>query len=97
MVHRASQISVGKRDAAEGRVPQNFSRGRLTTSAKEESGLRAQISVTPAVQDNAGDVPLRAESGAAKHLRELFSDLSFIVSEGCSDQLRSTTISLLFR
>ena len=96
MVHRASQISVGKRNPAERCIAQNLARGRLTTSAKKESRLRTQISVAPAVQDNAGDVPLRAETGAAEHLRELFTDLSFIVSEGCSDQFRATPISLLF-
>src|SRR5579863_4285840 len=97
MVHCASQVGVGKRDPAERCIPQDFSRGRSTTSAKEESGLRAEISVAPAVQNNTGDIPLRAEAAAPKHLRELFTDLSFIVSEGCSDQLRATTVALLFR
>ncbi len=57
MVHRPSQIGVGKSDPAERRLAQDFSSGGLAASAKEESRLRAQIGVTPAIQDDSRDVP----------------------------------------
>ena len=97
MVHRPSQIGVGKSDPAERRLAQDFSSGGLAASAKEESRLRAQIGVTPAIQDDSRDVPLGVEAGAGKHLRELLTDLPFIVPEGSSDHFCAALISLRFR
>jgi len=63
MVHRAREIGVGKRDPAERCIPQNFSRGRFTASAKEESGLRLRGEEGEFVFDACASYNKRAAQG----------------------------------
>ena len=53
MVHDAGQISVGKCNAPERRRSQNFAGRRFSISAEEKAGLRIEIGVPPAVQNDA--------------------------------------------
>src|SRR5271169_1631617 len=95
MVHDASQIRIRKGDAAERGVAQDFTRSRLSARAKEESRLRTQIGVAPAVQDNAGDVAPGIESSTRKHHRELLADAAFVFSKRRRDEFRAPARDLL--
>src|SRR5271154_3994335 len=94
VVHGSGEIGVGKRDPAEGRTAQDFSWCRSTIPAKEEARLRAQIGMTPAVQNDSRDIPLRVKPRGRKHLRKLFTDSSFIVPKRSAQQLRAAAIAL---
>ena len=65
MVHDPGQIGVGKRDAAKRRIPQDFTRRGICVRAEEEARLGAQVGVPPAVQNDAGDIPLAVDSAPA--------------------------------
>ena len=68
----------------------------MTIAPKEKPWLWAQIGVSPAIQDDSGDVPPCVKSAACEHLGELFADLSFIISERCAQHLSAAAIPLLF-
>lgn len=57
MIHDAGQVGIGERNTPERRGPQNFAGGRLSVGTKEKTGLRIEISVTPAIQDDSRNVP----------------------------------------
>ncbi len=86
MVHRSGQVGVSKCDPPVWRTAQDLARGRLTIARKEEPGLRTQIGVSPAIQDDSGDVPPCVESDACEHLGELksFCPTSMVQSSGSS-------------
>jgi len=96
MVHRSGQVGVSKCDPPVWRTAQDLARGRLAIAPKEEPGLRTQIGVSPAIQDDPGDVPPCVESAACEHLGELFADLSFIISERFAQHVSAAAIPLLF-
>jgi len=77
MVHGSRQISIGKCYAAEWRTAQNLAGSRWTIASEEEPGLWAQIGVSPAIQDNSGDVAPRIEAAWREHLVKLLTDLLF--------------------
>ena len=62
MVHDAGEISVGEGDAPERGSAQDFAGRGLVICAEEESGLRIQISVAPAIEDDAGNVTFGIET-----------------------------------
>ena len=63
MIHDAGQIRIREGNAAVRIVAQDFSRSGLPIGAKEKSGLGAEIGVAPPVQNDAGDIAPRVESG----------------------------------
>ena len=96
MVHGSGQIGVRKCDTPERRTPQNLAGSRLTIAPKEEPGLRTEIGMSPAIQDNAGDVAPRVEAAAREHIAELLTDLALVIFERCSQQLCAAALPLLF-
>src|SRR5580658_6059790 len=51
--------------------------------------------MTPAVQDDSRDIPLRIESIGCKHFGELFTDSSLIIPERSPEQFRAAEVTLL--
>lgn len=96
MVHGSGQISISKCHTAEWRTAQNFAGSRLTIAPEEEPRLWAQIGMSPAIQDNSGDVAPGIEAPLREHLAKLLTDLSFIISKRCSQHLCAAAIPLLF-
>src|SRR3954470_21044366 len=96
MVHRSGQIRICECNSAKRDVAKNLPRCRLTVAAEEKSGLWIQVSVAPAVQNDAANIPLRVETCPGKHVVELLADLPFVVPEWGSDQFGSSQISLVF-
>src|SRR5580704_19072211 len=96
MIHGPGQIGIGKCDPAEWCVAQDLPGGRSALLSEEETRLRAQVGMAPAVQNNAGDIAPRVEAGAGEHCRELFADLLLIVPERSTHQLAPAAIPLLF-
>ena len=86
----ASEVRVGERHAPEWRPSKHVRRRRLAVLAEEESRLRAQIRVTPSVQDDSRDVTLRIETRLRKHVRKLFTNPAFILAERNGVQLCAT-------
>src|SRR5579862_5720852 len=81
MIHHPRKISIRKRDSAKSRRSQNLSGRRLSIHAKKEPGLRVQVRMPPAVQNNAGNIAACLETRARKHVRELFANLTFVVAK----------------
>src|SRR5271170_3169194 len=96
MVHGSGEVGVSKCNPSEWGAAQDLASGRLPTTSKEETWLRTQIGVSPAIQDNSGDVPLCVKAPSREHLAELLTDLSFIISERRSQQLGAASVPLLF-
>src|SRR6476620_348578 len=72
-VHDSSQISIGKCNTAEGRSSQDFAGSGLSVPAEEKPGLRIQIGVTPAVQNDSLNIAPRIKTEAAKHFSKLLA------------------------
>ena len=95
MIHRSGEIAVGKGDAAEWFSAQDLSRGWLSIQTKEKAWLGTEISVPPAVENDAGDISLRIKSVAGKHGGHLVADLPFIVAKPGAEHFRAAAIALL--
>src|ERR1700677_4881521 len=54
----SGKISIGESNAAKGCAAQDFTACRLSILAKEETRLRAAVSVSPAIQHHARNVTL---------------------------------------
>ena len=62
MVHRAREVRIRKGDSPKRRATQDIAWSRFAVRAEEESRLWAQICVTPAIEDDCGDVAARIET-----------------------------------
>ena|SRR5690242_7058039 len=63
VIGRPREFSVGKRDSAKRSRAEDFPRRRIAIFPEKETGLRADISVPPAVEHDTGDIPLWIKSG----------------------------------
>src|SRR5712671_6808877 len=96
MIHGACQIGIRESDAAEGCRTENFARRGLAIATEKETGLRAQIRVAPAIENDSSDVTLSVKSHGGKHLRELFADAVFVIAEGRGENFSATAEPLRF-
>src|SRR5579884_1496319 len=78
MVHDAGDVRIGERDAPERMVAQHVARPRLPVRTEEESGLRGQVRMPPAIQNDSRNIALRIESRAGEHGRKLLADLPLV-------------------
>ena len=62
MVHDTGQIGIRKRDAPVRILADDIAWGRFSIAAEKESGLRAEISVSPAIQNDSSDIVFGMES-----------------------------------
>src|SRR3569832_1636446 len=81
MVHRASEVSIREGDASERSAAQDVARCGLAVRAEEESRLRAQIGMPPAIENDRGDITPRIEACLGEHARELLADAPLVFSE----------------
>ena len=95
MVHDSRQIGIGKRNATEGRSSQDFAGRRLSVLAEEKAGLRIEIGVPPAVQNDSRDIAPRIKTGAAKHFGKLLADFSFVIPERGCQHFSPAAVSLI--
>ena len=96
MIHRAGQICICERDAAKRRASQGFSRRGLPVDPKEKPGLRIQIRVSPAIQNDSCDIALCIEASGSEHDGELLADSSFVIAEGSGQHLSAAAMPLFF-
>src|SRR2546428_2279351 len=89
-------MGVGERVAPKRSCGKTRAGGGPPASAEEEAGLRAQIGVPPAVEDDAGNVALRIKSNGRKHLRELLADTAFVFAERRGEKFATTAMTLRF-
>ena len=95
MVHDAGQIGIRERYATEWRSPQNFARCGFSILAEEKAGLRIQVGVSPAVQNDSFNVPPRIKPDAAEHLSELLADFSLVIPERRGQHFSAAAVSLI--
>src|SRR5262249_738795 len=87
---------VGKGHAAEGSGTKYFARCRCAIGAKEEAGLRTEVGVAPAIQNDAGDMALDVKTHTGKHLGKLFTDLALVLAERSGKELGASSLALFF-
>src|SRR6266568_3658457 len=97
MVRRACEVGVRKGDASEGRAAKHFPGCGLVIFAEEEPRLRAAESMSPAIEDDAGDVPPGIEAGSGEHVVELLADAALVLTVGGAQQLGAPLRTLLIR
>src|ERR1051326_1397160 len=95
MIHRTGQIGVRERNAAMRSVAQHVARGRPAVRPKEETRLRIHVGMTPAVENDAGDIAPRIEAAGGKHVAELGAKGALVARERCAQELRATAAALL--
>ena len=95
MIHNAGEIRIGKGDAVMRVIAQEISRRRLSAIAEEKTRLRAQVRVSPSVQDDAGDVIFRVKSQILKHHGKLFTNFSLVGAKGRRVEFRTSAADLL--
>src|SRR5207302_8263 len=96
VIHDAGEIGICERDTPVGTLTDRISRPRLSIFAKKESGLRAQIGVAPAVQDNSRDIAAGIESGPPEHGAEVLAYLPLVGAERRGVQFHAPARRLLF-
>src|SRR3982750_4719738 len=97
MVWRAGQVRIRERDSSKGRCTQNLPGRRLPVTAEEKSGLRADVCMSPAIQDDAGDVTSGIEPTSGKHLSQLCADLPFVIAKRSGQELSASQVALLLQ
>src|SRR6516165_7805064 len=95
MVHDACQITVRKCNPSEGSSPHKFAGSRFAGKTEEEAGLRAQVRMAPAIENDTGDITARVESRLGKHLSELLANLAFIIAIGGGKECHTPALHLL--
>src|SRR5947207_12123061 len=95
MIARAGEIRIRKSDPTVRTIPQNIPRRRLAVHAEKESRLRIHVRVSPAIEDDPGDVSPRIESAGREHVGHLLAERSLVLREGSAEQLRASSASLL--
>ena len=95
MVHDPREVGIGKCDATERRRTQHFAGRRFSILAEEKTGLRVQICVSPAVQDDSRDIPPGVKTRSREHVGELLTNLSLIILERRSQHFTPASVSLI--
>src|SRR5579884_3733890 len=89
VVRRAGEVGVGESNSAERRGAQDLSRRGLAVFTEKEAWLRIDVSVAPAIQDDASNVAPGVKAGLRKHLGQLLADFPFIVAVGSGQQFHA--------
>jgi hypothetical protein len=76
------KVRAGEGNPSKRRLAQHIARLSLSVCSTHESGLCGNIMVSPAVQDNAGDIAPRVEPGHRKYLSKLQPNLALELTEG---------------
>src|SRR5439155_12371599 len=95
MIAGSSKIRIRKRDPTVRTIPQDVPRRRLAIDTEEKPRLRIHVRVTPAIENDAGDVPARIESAGREHVGELLAKCALVLRERRAEQLRACPAPLL--
>src|SRR5687768_5219347 len=95
VIHCAGKIGVRKSDSTVGAVAQDVARRGLAVDAEEEAGLRIHVRVTPAVEDDPGDVSTRIEAPRREHVAELLPERALVLRERRTQELSASAAALL--
>src|SRR5260370_35927619 len=95
MIAGPSKIRVRKRDPTVRMIPQDVPRRRHAIGAEEKPRLRIHVRVTPAIENDAGDVTARIEYGGREHVGELRPERALVMRERRPEQLRAAPAPLL--
>ena len=90
MIAGAGEIRISKSNPTVRLIPQHIPRRRLAVDAEEKSRLWSHVRVSPAIEDDSGDVPARIEATGREHVGHLFAERSLVLGEGSAEQLRSS-------
>ena len=81
MIHRSRKIGICKRDPAMSPVAQDVSRRGLAVRAEEKAGLRIDVGMAPAIENDARDVAPRVEAAWGEHVAELLAEDALVLRE----------------
>src|SRR5438874_2649171 len=95
MIARTSEVSIGKRNSAVRVIAQDLPRRRLAINAEKEPRLRIHVRVSPAIENDPGDVPPRIEATGREHVPELLAECALVLRERSAEQLHAASASLL--
>src|SRR5204862_3464480 len=95
MVAGPGKVGIRKRDPPVRPIPQDIPRRRLAIDPEEKPRLRIHVRVTPAIENDAGDVPARIESPGREHVGELLAECALVLGERRAEQLRAPPAALL--
>src|SRR5271155_4355220 len=97
VIGHSRKIHVGKGDSSERRRPKNLSRRGFAVFTEIKSRSRAGICVSPAVQDNSGDVAGGIETRPREHFRKLLTNPALVFAEPSGDHFGTAHVALLLR
>ena len=84
MIRGSSEIGVRERDATVRPIAQHVARGRAPVGAEEETWLRIHVGVSPAIEDDPGDVATWIEASRGEHVAELLTKRALVARERCA-------------
>jgi hypothetical protein len=94
MITGAGKIRISKSDPTVRRTSKDVPRRRVAINAEEKSWLRIHVGVTPAIQNDSGDVPARIEAAGREHVAELLAEGALVLGERSAEQLRAPSAAL---
>ena len=95
MIAGPCKIRIRKRDPPVWTIPQDVPRRRHAVGAEEKPRLRIHVRMTPAIENDAGDVAARIESAGREHVGELLAERALVLRERRAEQLRASPAPLL--
>src|SRR3954468_162143 len=95
MIGRACQVGVRESNSPVWPVTENVPGRRFAINAEEETRLGIYIGVSPAVENDSGNVAFRIEAARREHVAQLLSKRALVLSERCAQQLGAAATALL--
>ena len=95
MIRSAGEIGVRESNSTVRTIAQDVARRGFAVDAEKESRLRIHVRVTPAIENDPGDVPSRIEAAGREHVAELLAERALVLRERSAEQLRASSAPLL--
>src|SRR5260221_2084710 len=90
MIAGPCKIRVGKRDPTVRTTAQDVPWRWLAVAAEEKPRLRIHVRVTPAIENDAGNVSARIEPAGREHVGELLAERALVLRERGAEQPRAS-------
>src|SRR5262245_10167209 len=90
------EVRISERDSTERGIAQDIAEGGLPVLAKKESRLRAGVGMTPAIENDSGNIAFCVKVGSGEHIGQLLTNLALVLTKGSGNHLGAATRLLLF-
>src|SRR5262245_64909473 len=90
------EVRISERDSTERGIAQDIAEGGLPVLAKKESRLWAGVGMSPAIENDAGDIAFCVKLRCVEHIGQLVTNLALVLAKGSGNELGAAARVLVF-